>query len=163
MQLPRRAQSKWDIPAHPGLARVSVGKISRRLDRRFPVCAFQEKRTAVILPPRRICSHFCFHQELMNFGRLSLHKNTGLPQATAHHPRVSRPCFPNSGSYRLTGAVINRGTAQAISPLNSTQTSSKPQHERSNFLSGNYVLCPGLGNGLLTEKFQKEPYPFVPR
>jgi hypothetical protein len=49
-----------------------------------------------------------------------------------------------------------------IAPLDCTQMSSKPQDETTNFLPGNYVLCPGLGHGLLTEKFQKESYPFVP-
>src|ERR1700758_5421926 len=162
MQLQHPAQSKWDIPAHPDLANASAGKISRWLDRRFPVYAFQETRTTVILPPRRICSHFCFHQKPTNFGRLSSHKNTRLPPATAHHPRASRPCFPNSGSYRLTGTVISRGTAQAIAPLNCAQASSKPQDERTNLLSENYVLRPCFGHGLTTEKFQKESYPFVP-
>jgi hypothetical protein len=50
-----------------------------------------------------------------------------------------------------------------IAPLNCNQTSSKPQNERTNFLSGNYyVLCPCFGHGLPTKKFQKESYPFVP-
>jgi hypothetical protein len=49
-----------------------------------------------------------------------------------------------------------------IATFNCTQTSRKPQDERTNFLSGNYVLCPCFGHRLPTEKFQKESHPFVP-
>jgi hypothetical protein len=38
--------------------------------------------------------------------------------------------------YRLTGVVTRRGTAQVISSLNCTQTSSKSQDERANLLCG---------------------------
>jgi hypothetical protein len=102
---------------------------------------------------------------------LSLHKNTRLPQVTAHAgvrheegaecTRVSRLSFAIAGNCRLTGAVIWRETAQVISPLDCTQTGSKSQDERTNLLSGDYVLRPGFSHGLATEKIQKEPYPFV--
>jgi hypothetical protein len=90
----------------------------------------------LILAPEPQYKILCWCLRMPECQAFDPRRRQGTPWATAHYTRVSRPSSANSGSYRVTGSVISSGLAQAISPRYCTQTSSKPQDERTNLLSG---------------------------
>src|ERR1700744_2564884 len=106
MQLPHRAQSKLDTHAHPDFASVSAGRISLRLDRRFPVCAFQENandRDSAITKGLVTLLACIKTRDCRRWRQIP---GVRYDEGRGKRSHLARLSFANAGSYRLTGAVI---------------------------------------------------------